>query len=69
MKCFEYYTESEKMYIAKFYKHDGKTSVANALNRSSNSVQKQYLKMINKNLLEHYRSLWDKEDVNALERR
>jgi hypothetical protein len=69
MKRFEPYTELEKMYIAKFYKHDGKTSIAIALNRSPESVQKQYFKMNNKNLLEHYRSLWDKEDVNALERR
>jgi hypothetical protein len=63
------YSEYEMMYLAKFYERDGPYSMALLLERDKKAVCEKYRWLQKRNLLEHYRSLWDKEDVNALERR
>jgi hypothetical protein len=63
------YTQYELMYIAKFYESDGALSLAVLFDRPQKALSEKYYWMRRRNLLEHYRSLWDEQDVNALERR
>jgi hypothetical protein len=69
MTAFKKYTEFELMYLAKFYEHDGMDLMAEVLERKPKTVAKKYTYLRDNGQLEHYRSLWDREDVNALERR
>jgi hypothetical protein len=63
------YTQYELIYMAKFYEVDGPELMAVHFGRNLKAVCEKYRWMQRKNLLEHYRSLWDERDVNALERR
>lgn len=63
------YSEYEMMYLAKFYEQDGSESIASLFGRNPKAISQKFYYLREKDLLEHYRSLWDKEDVNALERR
>jgi hypothetical protein len=63
------YTQYELMYMAKFYESDGMESLAVLFGRNAKAVCEKYRWMQKRNLLEHYRSLWDEQDVNAPERR
>ena len=63
------YSEYEMMYLAKFYERDGAESIAALFGRNQKAVSQKFYYLRNNKLLEQYRMLWDKEDVNALERR
>jgi hypothetical protein len=63
------YTQYELIYMAKFYESDGAQSIAILFGRDHKAVSEKYYWMRRRNLLEHYRSLWDEQDVNAPERR
>lgn len=62
-------TDEQLSYIAKFYEVNGPVHCADALDITINTVFKRYIRMQATRTLEHYRWLWDKDDINRLERR
>lgn len=63
------YSNYELMYMAKFYESDGAQSIATLFGRDHKAISEKYYWMKRRNLLEHYRAIWNQRDVNALERR
>jgi hypothetical protein len=63
------YTKDELMYLAKFYESDGPYSLSLLFKRNAKAVHEKYRWLQRNHLVEHYRAMWDKQDVNAPERR
>lgn len=61
-------TEMEKAYFAKFYEIDGPLMMGDLLKVEANNLRDLFQRMKRNQRLEYYRSLWDKKNVNALER-